>query len=82
MAEVDFTRSEPVMMSSRADLMHLDFIIGGWNMLCYHSCYQLREMEDSCTIQLSRGCLPSSLVLFGGRGGVCLPSTSHFSSCS
>ncbi len=24
-------------MRSRADLMHLDFIIGGWNMLRYHS---------------------------------------------
>lgn len=53
------------MMRSRADLMHLDFIIGGWNMRCYHSCYLLREMEDSRRIQLSRGCLPSFLM-FGG----------------
>lgn len=52
-------------MRSRADLMHLDFIIRGWNMLRYHSCYLLREMEDSRRIQLSRGCLPSFLM-FGG----------------
>lgn len=65
-------------MSSRADLMHLDFIIAGWNMLCYHSCYLLREMEDSRRIQLSRGCLPSFPMLFW----VCLASSSHFPSCS
>lgn len=64
------------MMSSRADLMHLDFIIAGWNMLCYHSCYLLREMEDSRRIQLSRGCLLSFPMLF------CLASSSHFPSCS
>lgn len=43
-----------MMMRSRADLMHLDFITGEGNMLRYHSCYLLREMEDSHTIQLSR----------------------------
>lgn len=72
------------MMSSRADLMHLDFIIGDWNTLCYHSCYLLREMEDSRRIQLSGGCLPAFLM-FGGGGWWwegCLPSSSHFPSCS
>lgn len=49
-------------------------------MFCYHSCYLLREMEDSRRIQLSRGCLPSFSHVWGG--GVCLPSSSHFPSCS
>lgn len=64
-AEVVFPRSQPVMMRSRADVAHLDCITAGWNVLRYHSCYLLREMEDSRRIQLSRGCLPS-LRVFGG----------------
>lgn len=52
-------------MRSRAGLMHLDFIIGGWNILRYHSCYLLEEMEDSRRIRLSRGCLPSFLMFRG-----------------
>lgn len=69
-----------MMMSSRADSMHLDFIIGGWNMLRYHSFYLLREMEDSRRIQLSRGCLPSYFLFFGKGGD--LISSSYFPSCS
>lgn len=67
-------------MSSRADFvdMHLDFIIGGWNMLRYHSFYLLREMEDSRRIQLTRGSLPS--FHFFWRGGY-LISSSYFPSC-
>lgn len=68
-------------MSSRADSadMHLDFIIGGWNMLRYHSFYLLREMEDSRRIQLTRGSLPS--FHFFLEGGGYLISSSYFPFC-
>lgn len=78
-AEVVFPRSACAMMSSRVDFTHLDFITGGWNMLCYHSFYLLREMEDSRRIQLSRGL---SSIFFSSFGGGDLTRASPFPSCS
>lgn len=63
--EVVFPRSRPAMMRSRAAFMHLDSITGGWNVLRYRSCYLLRRTDDGLKIQLSRGRLPSLLVLGG-----------------